>query len=69
MSDSKWYENHALLVTFASVLNEADQFASVEDVIYFFEKPWKWETEYQEWKRLGRLRLEDIEAVRGPVTD
>jgi len=55
----KWYEDHAKLVGFASVLAARGTFdvddckrASVESVIAFFEKPWKWNAEYEEWKAL-----------------
>lgn len=42
------------ILRFAHALHDADGFANdVGNVLYFFEKPWKYETEYEDWKRLG----------------
>lgn len=46
----KWYQDYREVISFAEVLNQADEFSTPEDVIYFFEKPWKWTPEYISWK-------------------
>lgn len=47
------------LECFAKALNESGYWGSdarqaVDDVLYLFEKPWKYEEEFEEWKSLGR---------------
>jgi hypothetical protein len=42
------------LLRFAHALQEADGFAGdISNVLYFFEKPWKWESEYESWRAAG----------------
>lgn len=42
------------LLRFAHALADADGFAGdISNALYFFEKPWKWEPEYERWRQLG----------------
>jgi len=51
MTERKWYETHDNLVGLAEWLNsECCYFSDAGAVIYFFEKPWKWNREYALWK-------------------
>jgi hypothetical protein len=38
-----WCANHENLVVVANVLEDAGYFGDRADVLYFFEKPWKYE--------------------------
>ena len=46
-----WYESYSEVVSFARVLDAAGKFERTIDVIYYFEKPWKWGHEYSLWKQ------------------
>lgn len=64
MNESKWFEKHDNLTAFASVLIDLGTFERPKDVLYFFEKPWKWEPEWERWVALGKpLDLDDIEVL------
>lgn len=41
-----WYDNQIDLLTFAKHLHDKDEFDDVDAVLYFFEKPWKWNEEF-----------------------
>ena len=43
-----WYQDHDNRLCVANILNAEYRFGDTCDVIYFFEKPWKWETEMRE---------------------
>ena len=45
---------HFGLVSFAYVLESAGAFQSEREVIYFFEKPWQWTSEWEMWNGLAR---------------
>lgn len=60
-----WFDNYCELVTFCRVLSEADAFRDQAALLYFLEKPWKWETEYEAWVRLGRpAEVRDVDDLR-----
>lgn len=40
-----WYQNRNTCLDVARILNSEGYFASTDDVIYFFEKPWKYEND------------------------
>ena len=46
-----WYDNQVELLNFAKYLHDEDEFLEVDDVLYFFEKPWKWNEEYLQYKK------------------
>ena len=65
----QWYETHSELVTFARVLLDAGAFDGEEgqakQMLYFFEKPWKWTDEFVAWVRLRRpLEIRDVDMLR-----
>lgn len=48
----KWYETYDNVVTLAEWLDMLCEFNETSDVIRFFEKPWKWDREwnlFQQW--------------------
>jgi len=45
-----WYDSQLELLNFAKYLHDKDEFDDVDAVIYFFEKPWKWNEEWKEYK-------------------
>jgi hypothetical protein len=47
-ADMVWYVNHETQLSVARILDSECYFPNTEDVIYFFEKPWKYEREMQE---------------------
>ena len=48
-----WITDHDELCRFAAVLLYVHR-SSAQDILYFFEKPWKWEPEHQIWVDCGR---------------
>jgi hypothetical protein len=48
-----WYENHATLVAFGRVMTKVDGWGA-EEVLDYFEEPWKWEPEHTDWSHRGR---------------
>lgn len=42
---------------FGRVLESIDAFESVDDVFYYFSKPWKFDSEHARWVELGRPQL------------
>lgn len=46
----EWYENQVDLLNFAKHLHDKDEFSDEDAVLYFFEKPWKWNEEWKEYK-------------------
>ena len=40
---------------FATVLVQAGELRTASDVLYFFEKPWKWQELYEFWREYGQL--------------
>jgi len=46
----EWYENQVDLLNFAKHLHDKDEFDDTDAVLYFFEKPWKWNEEWKEYK-------------------
>ncbi len=57
----KWYNDTDEIVSFATFLDSESYFESTSHMLRFFEKPWKWNTEYECWKLLGCETLEEIE--------
>jgi hypothetical protein len=55
---ANWYETHEELVAFGRVLADALDF-DTNDVLDYFEKPWKWSSEYQAWMGWGCPTRED----------
>ena len=54
MSDKNWLMAADSIHTFATVLHRAGVLDTVDDVLYFFEKPWKWDNEYDKWVEFGQ---------------
>ena len=54
MSDP-WYTNPQEVIDFAHILVDADALEPGQRaVIYYFEKPWKWDVEHRVWCDSGR---------------
>lgn len=54
MPEDKWWEIHENVYTFARHLVEIEDM-DIENLLYFIEKPWKWDPEYQEYMKLPRI--------------
>lgn len=61
-----WYETHENLVMLATALDDDCRFNETGDVIRFFEKPWKWEPEWDRWVAAGKPAEFDFDE---PETD
>lgn len=55
--DRRWFLIH--VTDFAHVLADAAKLTTVEETIYYFEKPWKWTEDYKKWRRAGSPELGD----------
>lgn len=56
MRQTTFTTNYDDVVTFGHVLATvvfAGNDEPVKDLLAYFEKPWKWESEYYEWRRVG----------------
>ncbi len=61
---ANWYDNQIDLLEFAKYLHDKDEFDDADAVIYFFEKPWKWNEklkEYQNEKKINE-KIKEIEV-------
>jgi hypothetical protein len=50
MSESVWTTDHDEVIAFATHLVDSGEITEVKDLLYFYEKPWKWAAEYEAWK-------------------
>ncbi len=50
MNTPHWWEDHDELIGFANWYWDGTANTSGQEILYFFEKPWKWNTEYQGYK-------------------
>lgn len=48
MNPLLWYNSGDVMLSVARILDDEGCFSKTSDVIYFFEKPWKWESDMQE---------------------
>ncbi len=60
--DTTWCEDHEEVLNFARILDEAGRFGSVSDVLYYFEKPYKWTADYELWQRMGEPTSDNPKA-------
>lgn len=58
-----WYAEHEKLVELAYWMNEQGELDDIEAVLYFFEKPWKYEEEWKKYQRF--IEAEKYRAVAG----
>ena len=56
----KWYEVYDNLIGLASWLDSECWFGGSAEVIYFMEKPWKWEREYGLWLAWREAETEEL---------
>ena len=49
-----WYSDHREVVALATALAHADWLSTPQDVIDFFEKPWKWDDQFKIWAAAAR---------------
>ena len=71
--DPEWFHDQEQVLAFARVLHDSgafdvgdvvDEGAPVRNVLYYFEKPWKWTAEHAHWCALGRPAAIDLAAVQ-----
>jgi hypothetical protein len=48
-----WCEDQDEVLAFARVMVEGDTFATQTDLLYYFEKPWKWTEDRDAWIQAG----------------
>lgn len=48
-----WFSHHDNLITLGRVL--VDEGMTAEELLYFFEKPWKWEEKWEELADRGEV--------------
>lgn len=53
MSDDRWFDDGDQVLRFARILVASDAFTEPDEVVDYFEEPWKWDGEYQLWERSG----------------
>lgn len=51
-----WFTDPGEVLTFGFVLSEADMLDTADDVLYYIDKPHKWDELHEEWIRLDRPR-------------
>jgi len=54
MSAPAWHEERGEVLAFARAMSAAHEFDGPDGVIYYFEKPWKWDREHDAWVLAGR---------------
>lgn len=52
MCDAKWYENQNNVNELAGALNSRCHFINCDEMLSYFEKPWKWTTEWEWYQAL-----------------
>ena len=57
--------SHDNTVAFAHVLVEFGQLNSVEDVLRYFEKPYKWQKEYED----VLIEIETVQGGKGAIAE
>lgn len=62
MTEVAWIEDRDEVCAFAHLLVNEGMLESAHDVVYFFEKPWKWTDEHGRWVTAGRPATFDFEA-------
>ena len=45
---NRWYQDRENMTSIARILDGEFVFNKTSDVVYFMEKPWKWESDMQE---------------------
>lgn len=50
---SNWYDDFDERLRFADVLIELDFLETPRDAVYYMEKPWKYDGEYETWVGCG----------------
>jgi len=55
-TNEPWYADHHEVISLTSILVDAEWLDTPREVIYFFEDPWKWGTQYKVWAAAGRPR-------------
>lgn len=53
--DMEWYEDWEKRMEVAELLVEEGELKTINDIFYFMEKPWKWNKEYEELKKQGKI--------------
>jgi hypothetical protein len=49
MTAPAWTDDHDLVIGLASALIDASWFDTPRDLLYFFEKPWKYDEQFRLW--------------------
>jgi len=56
MSDrGEWYDNPDTVHSVATYGVDESKISGVDELLYFFEKPWKWQQLHDEWALWGHM--------------
>jgi hypothetical protein len=55
--DVDWTTNYGEIVAFGRVLAEVGEFITLDDLLYYFEKPHKWSNDHESWVAAGRPQM------------
>jgi hypothetical protein len=58
-TEDKWYNDYDTVVGFARTLENAGELTDAREVILYFEKPWKYDTEYDAWLEFDKPNSDD----------
>ena len=47
----KWYENPVTKITVAYWLVDVGLITELNELLHYFEKPWKWDNEYETYRK------------------
>lgn len=56
---TQWIADRVEILTFAGILVRADWLDTAQEVLDYFEKPWKWTVERELWIACGRPDFDD----------
>jgi hypothetical protein len=57
--ETKWYNDYDTVVGFAKILESAGEIEDAKEAILYFEKPWKYDPEYEAWIELEKPGKKD----------
>lgn len=52
--DYAWSNDHEEVLVFGEILANTGEFDTPKDLLYYFQKPWKWTIEHVVWVDAGR---------------
>lgn len=50
MPENTWCNDNDEVIAFATHLVDSGEITELKDLLYYYEKPYKWSSEYEAWK-------------------